>query len=568
MIEIIIYFFLLAIYLNLPTFDKFRKSRSLAFNLNLIVFSVTLFIYSCVQIMMNPTYVFGMNFINPNVRKTALLIWICTFITLYSFNLTKYYWDDAKKRPGQSGDKGIRGERGGLGEAKTCDPIECTKDICYKKLLKFCSKTYKEYLKVLNKPMNEGVQINNQFILGKLKKLCKSKQFQNMIKIQGSSKAYGYVYKTWKTWLYIILKYKNGDLFLKNEYLTDNDFDNMIAEEDKDYADFNDIEVQGTPSQGKQSPFDEIKKYDMWYWGESMSTMPQIVYKCDIPDITGTLKKIDSNHYDEIWESTHARQAYVNRGRLVDGKCVKKMAYVPMLQKGSDKVSVYRPQIINHKKDNYYPLGDTIFTGKSVDISKKQSSENMPKIQGKLKTKGPIETTPLVTGDIKHPIDFKQVYRAPRTKGEGVGLKGFSIWEPVAPEGYKCLGYVLDNGPNMVPPDPEQIVCVPNKCVRKSTKDTTKIWENTPPEDECLGNCGCDTENGTRDTDNALPIELHKTKDNIFKNNSNELYELIPAGEEGSCFDAAKEKETDMSRWIVNPKNKSKYSIFNIYNLK
>ena len=58
-----------------------------------------------------------------------------------------------------------------------------------------------------------------------MKLLCKSKQMQDMIKKQGSQKAYVYVTDIWKQWIHIILKYENGILFIENEYLTDNDFE-------------------------------------------------------------------------------------------------------------------------------------------------------------------------------------------------------------------------------------------------------------------------------------------------------------------------------------------------------
>ena len=38
---------------------------------------------------------------------------------------------------------------------------------------------------------------------------------------------------TWIKWLKIILKYEKGIEFLESEYLIDNDFDNMITEDDK-----------------------------------------------------------------------------------------------------------------------------------------------------------------------------------------------------------------------------------------------------------------------------------------------------------------------------------------------
>ena len=45
--------------------------------------------------------------------------------------------------------------------------------------------------------------------------------------------------------------------------------------------DFNDefFKVQGTPSRGKLSPFDEIEKYKAWYWGRSKLLEPKIIIK-------------------------------------------------------------------------------------------------------------------------------------------------------------------------------------------------------------------------------------------------------------------------------------------------
>ena len=67
------------------------------------------------------------------------------------------------------------------------------------------------------------------------------------------------------------MKYKKGKHFIETDYLNDNDFDNLIEKEDMIYSTFEQLDVPGTPSQGKESPFDEIKKYDMWYWGNLLT---------------------------------------------------------------------------------------------------------------------------------------------------------------------------------------------------------------------------------------------------------------------------------------------------------
>lgn len=566
MIEVIIFFTLLTFYLKLNYLKEFRSRRSARFNIMLVLFSIVLFLYSCVQIIRDPKYVFGFDNQDVNMRQIVLVIWIATFVTLQGFSLSDYYLGEYKIKKGEPGEKGTRGLRGKIGSNKTCDIKECTKEICYKKILDFCSKKIRKYLRNKGAILHNSPSFNNKFLRTKMKKLCKSKQFIRMIKKQGAGKAYSYVYKIWGEWLNILLKYENGQLFIENEYLNDNDFNNMITEADKTYADFKDLETSGTPSQGKESPFDEIKKYDMWYWGESNAAMPKIIYKCEIEDKTNTLKKVESNHYHDLWENKHARQAYVNKGTLEKDTCIKQNKYVPYLQKGTPNISMYRPETLEINADLYYPLGDVIMAGTKTKIAKKEASENDPKIQDKLKTSGPVEKTVLVTGDTKHPIDFKPIFKSPRTKGEGIGIEGFSIWEPIPPKGYKCLGLVLDKSPNMVPPNPENFVCVPEKCVRPHKGTKNKIWENKSPV-QCLGDCGCDTESGTQDTDNNSPLTLYKSPEHIFRSDEN-FYEIIPEGEEGSCFDNAKKKEKDTSRWKVHSKNNIEYSIFNIYNEK
>jgi hypothetical protein len=563
MIEIIIYFLILTIYLKLPLFEKTKQNRSLRFNGLLILLSIAVFIYSCYKIATDPNYIF--NFVIPTQkdRLEALLIWVVLFITLFGFTISHYYMKDSAKKQGLYGAKGNRGLRGGVGGDKKCNPKECTKDICFKKILTFCSKKYRKYAKIVNKNAGHEPIFANKFLMKKMRRLCKSDQIQKMFKKDGYGNTYRYIYIKWDKFIRILLKYEHGLMFIESDYLNDNDFNNMITENDKLYASFENLDIPGTPSQGTESPFDEMKKYDIWYWGESNAAMPKIIYKCEIENKKDTLKRIESNHYKDLWESTNARQAYVNKGKLVNGKCVRTQKYVPFLRKGTGDISVYRPEILDVKDDLYFPLGDVIMEGKVNEIAKTHPSENDPNIQDKLKTNGPIDKTELVTGDTKHPIDFEQIFKSPRESGEGIGIKGYSIWKPIPPPGYKCLGYILDNTPNMVPPSADTIVCVPEKCVRKYSGDTKKIWSNKSPK-ECYGDCGCDQETGTIDTDNSSPLDLYKTNTHYFKS-ENDFYELIPENEDGSCFDRAKERETDTSKWKVYPKNNIKYSVNNIY---
>ena len=142
MIEVILFFTLLTIYIKLNFLKKIRNRQSSRFNIMLVLFSVAIFIYSCYKIISDPKYVFGFDNQDINMRQIVLVIWIATFITLQGFSLSNHYYRDYKNKTGVPGEKGSRGLRGGVGDDKTCDIKECTKGICYKKIFEFCSKKY------------------------------------------------------------------------------------------------------------------------------------------------------------------------------------------------------------------------------------------------------------------------------------------------------------------------------------------------------------------------------------------------------------------------------------------
>jgi hypothetical protein len=546
----------------------------------LTIVSIAIFVYSCVQIIVNNKYVLGMLIENHNLRVSILIIYIVTFVTVAGFSLSHSYYKTVINKAPPNGEKGNRGHRGKIGKDKKCLPIECQKDICYKRLSGFAFKVYSNYLKSIGKPDFANAQFKNQFILNKIRLLCKSTQLTSMIKNKGANKAYLYVQDTWKKWIHIILKYEKGIEFLENEALTDNDYDNLITDSDKLYADFNNINEPGTPSKGIESPFDEIKKFDMWYWGLPMKAMPKIVYKCDV-DNTNTLKKIESNRYYPMWRSSIARQAYIHRGTLKNNaNCIQQMKYVPFQQKGTEKISIYRPETVEMEDGTYKPLGDIVIEGDVQDHYKNALDELMPRnslLQEELKPQAsPKETTTLVSGDIKEPVGFKKIYTSMREKGIGVGIKGYSFWEPIAPEGYVSLGHVIDNTPSLTPPEPSSIACVPKMCVRKNKSLASNIW-SSKDNHKCVSDCGCDSElnkSGAKiDTDekqSQVPLDMYNDNSHLFRLGDNKFYELIPAGEKGdsgepSCFDTEAIKLKDNSKWKVNPKNDKKYSIFNIY---
>lgn len=582
MIEFITYYFLLFLYTQFSAFEKYRQKMTFSFVFILCLISLFVFGYTCFNIFNDPNYFFGINIPNKGARSIILFMFIGTFISVLFFFVSNYIRELSDRTRPKHGNKGTMGQRGEEGKkSDDCDPVKCKRTICNKKILNHISEIYSGLLqKKEGKKLTLNREIRNQFIKNKIKLLCRSTQLQKFISKKGNDKAYNYIRKIWTEWVKIIFKYKKGNQFIDTYYLTDNDFDNLIDKEDMIYSTFEQLDIPGTPSQGKESPFDEIKKYDMWYWGEPANTKIKIKYKCDFGN-EGYLKFLKSNNLTNIWRSSNARQANINLCR--GGKTEK--TFVPFLKKGStlikgsDNISIYRAKTVETQDGVFKPLGDIIIKNDIDKHTKKGQDQILPKgavnIDYTFNKEGdPTEYTTLITGDIKTPIDFRLVYRSLRNDGIGIGITGYSIWEPVAPEGYQCIGNVLDKTSTITPPNKNFFACVPSQCVRKIKPQ--KIWNNTDQHTP-LSDCNTDKEleNAEIDTDetekyrNKLNFSMKNDKDEYrLFSTSNQFYELIPSGEPNSCFDKLNDIAENNSRWIVNEKNSEKYSIHSYFNHK
>jgi hypothetical protein len=582
MIEFIAYYFLLFVFTQFSAFKKYRENTGFMFKFMITFISILVFVYTCYNIVVDENYFFKINIPDPNTRKIVLLIFIGTFMSFLMFFITKHIRKLLDEGVPHRGLKGIRGKRGPEGKTKDdCDPVKCKSKICNLKLLNHISKIYSDILIIRGeKGVSRNREISNNFLKNKIKLLCRSPQMNRYISKKGNNKTYDYITKIWGEWIYIIMKYQQGKHFIETDYLTDNDFDNMISKEDKKIATFKQQHIKGTPSKGLESPFDEIKKYDIWYWGEPASTRIKIKYKCDYGN-KDHLKFIRSNAYTNIWRSKTSRQARLNI--CYDGKTEE--TYVPYLQKGrclikgSNNISIYRPKTVENKEGLFKPLGDVIIKNDITEHKKEKLSDIVP--QDKIKINyvfgregDPIEQTTLIAGDIKSPIDFKLKYKSLRNEGIGMGVTGFSIWEPIPPKGYICLGDVMDKTSSMTPPNKELYSCVPEVCVREIK--TEQIWENTDVHSP-ISNCNADKEiggNSVLDTDEpqeyrgsiTFDMDTINIDNRLFGVNTSsdaprKMFEIIPSGEPNSCFDKLNDTIHNNSKWIVNDKNSDKYSI-------
>ena len=94
-----------------------------------------------------------------------------------------------------------------------------------------------------------------------------------------------------------------------------------------------------------KSPFEIIQEYDAWYWGANPLSIPQFVNKCKFEveniDFKNKIKVKLTNDYEELWDSTEARQS---KGKFDQKKHIKihlNLIY-PL---GNNDVKIFRPKV-------------------------------------------------------------------------------------------------------------------------------------------------------------------------------------------------------------------------------
>lgn len=587
-----------------------------------------------------------------SIKLVLILAVVVTYITLVMPSVKVLSENQVLKKTPPRGDKGPRGNRGKLGEDSVCN--ECGDDLCYKKIMFTITKTINLWRQENNMELlDENYVIENEYIKDKARKHCGSKQFKKLLSKFGSNNkrasrteqdpespicpkdiadlkarykndgtnlgfgcgSYDLILKMWTIWTLIILRYKNGMLFLESEGLNENDFVGMIEKEDsfkpgdsvklddndpepelfevinntefpfftirnqnnntqtvyinKIYPavenecsnfncdnntpeigcsvswnhmfkrteeqattkelmlmlgqvlynhDNNKYEMEGickkfiktignTPGGGKLSPFDEIKKYSVWYWGADPSSKPRFViekkeenkvcpscknsYLCDSnnPIKTGGIKVKFTNTYKQLvnfaqFSSKRGIDGYYLPFGKLEGNEFKDPNGDP-IKSGKDlNYTIFRPEVITDKSEphaffqEYKPVGDVLlhnndFTLGSTDLQKcfpksgLYNDDLMHPVIGKgnkAKVPSGLEDadprvffrsdirhnhvyTMLVAGDTRPPIDFELVAQYTKNEGFKKNYEGITIWKPISEPGYIALGFVIDTRP-------------------------------------------------------------------------------------------------------------------------
>ena len=198
-----------------------------------------------------------------NFKLILIFIVIITYLCIVLFPIKKLVNKELLQKKLPDGDKGSRGDRGENGVDGAC--IKCSDDLCYRKVLHHITKIYNKWRKTKNLTEKlESYSIKNEYLKKRIRQICNSTEFSKILTKFGSNNdscnieiepdtklnycgAYDYIFKMWTIWILIILKYKNGYLFLENESLTDNDFNGLITKEDC-YKRDEPVEYRSSPS--------------------------------------------------------------------------------------------------------------------------------------------------------------------------------------------------------------------------------------------------------------------------------------------------------------------------------
>lgn len=358
---------------------------------------------------------------NSTVYMLFWILWTISFITAINIVMTIVYYYIMRDKRGPPGKRGQRGDEGETGKPGTCE-ASCRDDICVNEI----KNKIKNKLKELS---GKNVDFNNIYLHHKIRQQCGSNEFKMISGYNGPNALVKHLATIWEQW--VVLLFNSGGI---------NYFEGLGGEDSWDWVDDN--------------PFDEMKKYDVFYWGMDKQFRPMEVEGCPA---------------NGMKDSELVKVCYTNNYTLItntDGL------------NGSDFASFWRPKMVSYKGTNYYPAGDIV-------VGPKPSNDNIavPRYVGKIKLNkkglGPNRETILVGGDVRGPIKYELLWDS-----SDVGSsKNFYVWRPIGPRtnsgNYIALGDVITDSSSPPPTGAgSPIRCVNAKHLNTVNHNRNILWSS------------------------------------------------------------------------------------------
>ena len=382
--------------------------------------------------------------------------------------------------------------------------------------------------------MYNTIKLNNVYIKQKIKSLCESPQFQELTPYKGADNLIKYLTEVWKIW--IDLLYAAGG----KTY-----FESIGAEMEWEWVDKN--------------PFDEIKKYDVFYWGLDKDYWPEVIEQCNIKDASGKMIPSPKGIIKTTSTNNLTRIGTISGGYYV--------------------VDIWRAKNITYEGVNYYPIGDVLVGPSTYNSTRRQNIRYSDlQLNGSIDT--PVLNTYLVGGDyVMPPVDYTLLWNDGK----------IWIWRPKGPttdDGeYIALGDIATTSSN--PPPTNQ--SAPIRCILKSSlvqiTTTQKLLWNTrdssaspaiifgfSPYDGNTAPAGAGDNNAYNlfrlalGTPNSIALtDVYGSF--YYINNQNYDINDQPGKQYGNPL-SRKDNLYDGKGWKSNPAKDSKYSILAYLNLK
>lgn len=362
--------------------------------------------------------IIGLN-ISKNIENSVLyglfwLLYIITYLTISNVIAISLFYNVLRKKTGPPGTRGPPGESGPVGEMGICR-TGCQESECNKRL----TDTFINEINRLAGNPTPPIKLQNLFIKQQIKQICTSPQYKKSIDIKGAESVINYLSGIWKEWARLIYK-SSGRTFVES-----------VGGDDL-------YKWKG------ENPFNEIEKYDIYYWKTNKLFKPIGIDVCDDGAVNRGLPQPEKPRL-YIMKSNKYYWIYDDRG-----------------SGAHNDFSIYRPSTGYNRKTklHYYPMGDIgVYRRHHEHYKGKHREQDGVKVPND--NLGPKKPTMLVAGDVKPPIDFEYRWDDSGSGGEFDG----SSWRPIPPPGYRCLGDMMTRSHG--PPSKNSIRCVPKECTEK-----------------------------------------------------------------------------------------------------
>ena len=521
----------------------------------------------------------GSESVIKNFNNTLAFLSVCTII--FNICLCLYIFYSLQNKKGDNGPKGIQGIMGKNGKDGICT-AKCGQSACYSLVIEKVNKFLKD--------KNLG-DIGNKFIMNKINKICFSDKYIGFLTSPSEKKPnektlIDYISDIVIEWVKQILSFKNGVKFLNTKELDESFYDKNIT------------------------PFKEIKKFEIWDWGDPYRFKPIIRQQCSnkkelphseeaaleilytnnydepvfVNKLNPTLYGPDDCNYNQLGEQkTNPRNTehcyYYNDS--TDNVDIKKTWKKEEYFSFSKDISFFNisKKTINNK--TYYPVGTVWRGNNNIYKNEKKTSYGPPK-----------ETILISELGTQPPKDFELIWSTNDKICNNCipSNNSFSIWRPIPPDNYVSLGDYITRGD--LKPETNSIRCIPKKCVQEiKILDNSSVWteegfqkkEKSNPDSKAvikeyskrvsIWPVGI-TEKEEEITNisykkiNPLRIggyNLFRSRDAHLKprNSSGKGWEIIP-----SCYNIVKTDDPKIPSndlgigWIGGKKRENKYSVF------